>query len=453
MQSRGKLYVVGIGPGSVDMLTLRALRAIEESEYIVGYKTYVERLSLLVHGKGKKVITTGMRQEIERVKRAVELARSSVVSLVTGGDPSIYGMLSPVIEYVTQNGVDVDVEVIPGVSALNAASALLGSPISGDHAVVSLSDLLTPWNVVEERLIYALGGDFVIAIYNPTSRKRKSKLKRAMELILKERGDVYVGVVRNAFRENQEARIMRVSKILNDPDCVDMNTILIVSNSETVVKDGIMLTPRGYSSKYSISREVSEIEIGEMGAATRKAIRIAKQSSELLREIHPGDDLRDEIIRRCIAATGDASVRDILRFKGDVKEGVKALRDGCRIVVDVRMLKAGLRRHSIAAIDFAEGGGETRVASGLKRIAHLVEGSVVGIGNSPSAAIALCEVVKRYKPTFVVATPVGFVNAAESKEMVRKLDVPSITTAGTRGGSTICAAIINCLIEHAERSD
>ncbi len=431
------------------MLTLKALRAIEESEYIVGYKTYVERLSSLI--SGKKVITTGMREEIERVRKAVELAKNSVVSLVTGGDPSIYGMLSPVMEYVIREGVDVDIEVIPGVSALNAASALLGSPISGDHAVVSLSDLLIPWSVVEKRLMYALRGDFVIAIYNPSSRKRKSKLKRAMELILKERGDVYVGVVRNAFRENQEVRVLRVSEILNDPDCVDMSTILIVSNSETVVKDGTMLTPRGYS---SMGSEVNEIgEIGEMGATTSKAIRIARESSELLKKIHPVDDLRDEIVRRCIAATGDVSVRDILRFKGEVKEGVKALRDGCRIIVDVRMLQAGLRRHSIAAVDFAEGGEETRVASGLKRIAHLVEGSVVGIGNSPSAAVALCEIAERYKPAFVVATPVGFVNAAESKEMVRELDVPSITTAGTRGGSTICAAIINCLIEHAERSD
>ena len=142
MQSQGKLYVIGIGPGDIDMLTLRALRAIEESEYIVGYKTYVERISLLIGEK--KVITTGMRKEMERVRKAVELAKRSVVSLVTGGDPSIYGMLSPVIEYILRNGVDVNLEVIPGVSALNAASAILGSPISGDHAVVSLSDLLIP---------------------------------------------------------------------------------------------------------------------------------------------------------------------------------------------------------------------------------------------------------------------------------------------------------------------
>jgi len=439
LQSQGKLYVIGIGPGDIDMLTLRALRAIEESEYIVGYKTYVERISLLIGEK--KVITTGMRKEMERVRKAVELAKRSVVSLVTGGDPSIYGMLSPVIEYILRNGADVNLEVIPGVSALNAASAILGSPISGDHAVVSLSDLLIPWSVIEKRLMYALRGDFVIAIYNPSSRKRKSNLKRAMELILRERGDVYVGVVRNAFRKGQDIRIMRVSEILGDLN-IGMDTVLIVSNSETIVKDCVMLTPRGYFNKKT-----------KMGATTDEAIRIVNESRDILKKIHPGDDLKDEIIRRCIATSGDVNIKDILRFKGDVKEGVKALKDGCRIVVDVRMLQAGLRRHSIAAVDFADGGEETRVASGLKRISHLIEGSFVGIGNSPSAAIALCEIAKCYKPAFVVATPVGFVNAAESKEMIRRLEIPSITTVGSRGGSTICAAIINCLIEYAEGSD
>jgi precorrin-3B C17-methyltransferase len=426
------------------MLTLKALRAIEESEYVVGYKTYVERICSLTNRK--KIITTKMREELERVRKAVELAKESTVSLVTGGDPSIYGILPLVVEYLLKNNIEVEVEVIPGVSALNAASSLLGSPISGDYAVISLSDLLVPWNVIEGRLIYALMGDFVVAIYNPSSRKRKSNLRKAIELIIRYRGDVYVGVVKNAFRESQQVRILKASEILKNPDFVDMNTILIVSNSGTIVKDGVMLTPRGYSSKYpEINNKV------KMGARTREAIEIARKSSEILKSIYPGDDLKAEIVRRCIAATGDVSVKDAICFNGDVNRGIEALKGDCRIIVDVGMLKAGLRKNAIAAVDFAEGSDETRAASGLKKIAHLIEGSLVGIGNSPSAAIALCKMAKQYKPSFVVATPVGFVNAAESKEMIKKLDVPSITTAGTRGGSNICAAIINCLIEYAER--
>jgi len=445
LQSQGKLYVIGIGPGSTELMTLKARKAIEESEYVVGYKTYIERISDLL--EGKKVITTPMRKEIERVEIALNLARHYVVSLVSGGDPSVYGILPLVIEYAVKNNIDVNIEVIPGVTAMSAASALLGSPVSGDHAVLSLSDLLVPWSQIEKRLIYALKGDFVIAIYNPSSRKRKENLKKALKIIRKFRGDVWVGIVRNAFRDGEEVEIRRVSEIKEDE--VDMNTILIVGNSETAVAGRIMYTPRGYSRKYSIQ----EKQKSRMGAETEEALKIATISEEILKSLHPEEGLKGDIIRRCIATTGDVSIRDVLRFKGDIYEGVRALKDDCRIIVDVHMVKAGLRRDSIAAVDFSSNDGGTKTASGLRNIRDLVEGSIVAIGNSPSAAIALYEIAQRYPPRFIVATPVGFVNAAESKEAIRSLEIPSITTEGTRGGSGICAAVVNCLIEHAERSD
>ena len=445
MQSQGKLYVIGIGPGSTELMTLKARKAIEESEYVVGYKTYIERVSDLL--EGKKVITTPMRKEIERVEIALNLARHYVVSLVSGGDPSVYGILPLVIEYAVKNNIDVNIEVIPGVTAMSAASALLGSPVSGDHAVLSLSDLLVPWSQIEKRLIYALKGDFVIAIYNPSSRRRKENLKKALKLIRRFRGDVWVGIVKNAFRDGERVEIRRVSEINEDE--VDMNTILIVGNSETAVAGRIMYTPRGYSRKYSIQ----EKQKSRMGAETEEALKIATISEEILKSLHPEEGLKGDIIRRCIATTGDVSIRDVLRFKGDIYEGVRALKDDCRIIVDVHMVKAGLRRDSIAAVDFASNDGGTKTASGLRNIRDLVEGSIVAIGNSPSAAIALYEIAQRYPPRFIVATPVGFVNAAESKEAIRSLEIPSITTEGTRGGSGICAAVVNCLIEHAERSD
>jgi len=443
LQSQGKLYVVGIGPGSLEMLTSKAIKAIEESKYVVGYKSYVERISSLL--EGKEVITTQMREEIERVEIAVNLAKKSVVSLISGGDPSVYGILPLVIEYVVKNGIDVEIEVIPGVTAFSVASALLGSPVSGDCAILSLSDLLVPWNVIERRLIHALAGDFVIAIYNPSSTRRLENLRRAMDIIMKYRGDVFVGVVRNATREGQRVEIVRISQLKD----VDMNTILIVGNSETRVGEWrgrtVLYTPRGYSNKYSLSSE-------RMGAKTDKAKEVAMKSEEVLRSFHPGDGLRDEIVRRCIATTGDVAVKEIIRFVGDPEEGVKAVKDGCRIITDVHMVRAGIRRAAIAAVDFGDDT-ETRTASGIRRLGELIEGSLIAIGNSPSAAMALCEVAERYQPRFVVATPVGFVNASESKEMVRRLGVPSITTEGTKGGSGICAAIVNCLIEYAERPD
>ena len=190
-----------------------------------------------------------------------------------------------------------------------------------------------------------------------------------------------------------------------------------------------------------------------MGAKTEQAIEIAKKSAEIVRRIVPGDGLKEEIVRRCIIATGDETVKDLIVFKGNPMEGVRAIKNGCKIIVDVKMLKVGLRREAFAAIEFGESGRETRVVDGLRKLRRHLKGSLIGIGNSPSAAIELCRLAKKYPPVFIVATPVGFVNASESKEMIRRLDIPSITTVGTRGGSGICAAIINCLIEYAERSD
>ncbi len=155
-----------------------------------------------------------MRREVERVKVALDLARKHVVALISGGDPSIYGILPLVIEYAAEKKVDVDIEAVPGVTAASAASALLGSPISGDFAVVSLSDLLVPWSVVERRLVYALNGDFVVAIYNPSSRRRKKNFKRAVGIIRKFRGMYGLGFVRNAGREGQQVEVRRVRSLM-----------------------------------------------------------------------------------------------------------------------------------------------------------------------------------------------------------------------------------------------
>ena len=247
MRSRGKLYVVGIGPGNPELLTLKAKRVLEESEFVLGHKTYVERIRHIVRGR---IIESRMGEEVERVKKAVQLAKSHIVSLVSGGDPSIYGMAPLVAEYVHSLGLDIDFEVIPGVTALCSASPLLGCAVGGDHAVVSLSDLLIPWEIIEKRLRNALEGDFVVVIYNPSSRKRVNKLVKAMEIVLEVRGNVPIGVVKNASRSGEEVFITYPKEIIENPSKIDMHTILFVSNSETIILDGKMITPRGYSRKY-----------------------------------------------------------------------------------------------------------------------------------------------------------------------------------------------------------
>lgn len=248
MQSQGKLYIVGIGPGEIELLTIKAINALKESEYVLGHKTYLDRIRSLI--ADKKIIESGMGKEVERVKLAVKLAEKSVVSLVSGGDPSIYGMLPLFLEFMSKNNLHVDYEVIPGVTAVCAASPFLGSPVCGDHVVISLSDLLIPWEKIEKRLLYALKGDFVIVIYNPSSRRRKANLIRTMEIVFNEKGNVSIGIVKNAFREDHEVNIKKVSEIIENPETVDMNTILFIANSETLVKKNKMITPRGYSEKY-----------------------------------------------------------------------------------------------------------------------------------------------------------------------------------------------------------
>ncbi|MCS7122087.1 MAG: precorrin-3B C(17)-methyltransferase [Archaeoglobaceae archaeon] len=433
LQSQGKLYVVGIGPGKKDLLTLKAYEVLKNADVVLGHKRYIEFIKDIVRGE---ILESSMGKELERVKIAVELAKDKKVCLVSGGDPCIYGIAALLEEYIEMNNIKINYEIVPGISALNAANSLLGCSVSGDHVVISLSDNLIDWEKIEYRLRLMLRCDVPLVVYNPSSTKRKNNLKKALEIVLEERGDVEVAVVKNAYREGEKIEIKKVSDV--DVEEVDMSTLLIISSSERIVKEKKLVTPRGYSLKY------------EVGAKTKKAKEIAEKSAEFLRKLVPGDDLRSEIVRRAIMASGDLGYRDIIFFKGDPKVCVEALKSGAKIIVDVEMVRIGLRKDAIAAINFAKNSEDTRAADGIRNLGKEINGAVVGIGNSPSAAIALCEIP--YKPAFIVATPVGFVNAAEAKEMIRNLEVPSITTFGTKGGSGVCAAILNCLIEYA-RSD
>ncbi|WP_456369419.1 precorrin-3B C(17)-methyltransferase [Geoglobus sp.] len=252
MPSRGKLYVVGIGPGCEEMLTVKAREVLRSSDYVIGHRTY---LNFVRHLVGGSAVESGMGREVERVKMAVELAEKGyAVSLVSGGDPSIYGLASLVAEFVYRNGLDLDYEIVPGISALNSASPLFGSAISGDHAVVSLSDLLTPWHIIERRLRKALEGDFVIAIYNPSSRRREGNLRRAMEIVMEYRGDCFIGVAKNVCRKGEQVFVMRASEVA-ESGVVDMHTLLIIPSTESIVDGDRIITPRGYSRKYELEVE------------------------------------------------------------------------------------------------------------------------------------------------------------------------------------------------------
>ena len=236
------LYVVGIGAGSRDGMTIAANEAIEQSELIVGYTKYVELLK--EHFPHKNYASTGMKQERERVELALKEAEDKNVSLICSGDPQLYGMAGLAYELGVKYP-DVEIEVVSGVTAAFSGGAVLGSPLTHDFAVISLSDLLTPMEKIRKRLECAAECDLTIVLYNPSSKSRADYLKNACDIVLKYRsGDTVCGYVRNIGRDGQESCVLTLAKLRDT--AVDMFTTVYIGNSETKVINGKMVTPRGY---------------------------------------------------------------------------------------------------------------------------------------------------------------------------------------------------------------
>ena len=252
----GKLYVVGVGPGHHDHMTFRAKQVIEESQIIVGYETYVSLVEDLINGK--EVYRYPMTQEVDRANQAIDFAeKGGIVSLVSSGDPGIYGMVGLIYEILAEKGWKkgngIDVECVPGVSSLNSCSALIGSPLMTDFAVVSMSDLLVPWEIIVKRVEAAALGDFVTVVYNPSSKKRIHQLKDARNIFLKYRNpETPVAIVKGAFRDSQSIVLTNLDKMLNYPDMMGMITTIIIGNSSSYNYDDMMINPRGYRSKYQL---------------------------------------------------------------------------------------------------------------------------------------------------------------------------------------------------------
>lgn len=260
---RGKLYVVGVGPGSHDHMTYRAKEVIDESEVIIGYDTYVSLVEDLI--AGKEVHRYAMTQEVDRANQAIDFAeKGRVVSLVSSGDPGIYGMIGLIYEILAEKGWDKDagiyVECVPGVSSLNSCAALVGSPLMTDFAVVSMSDLLVPWDIIVKRVEAAALGDYVTVIYNPASKKRVHQLRDTREIFLKYRKpETPVAIIKGAYRESQQIVMTTIDKMLEHQDMLGMITTVIVGNSSTYNYKGMMINPRGYTSKYELVKQSAKL--------------------------------------------------------------------------------------------------------------------------------------------------------------------------------------------------
>jgi len=250
-RSHGKLYIVGIGPGAVEHLTKKAESVLLESEYIIGNGTYLDQIALII--KDQKIIRSGMGGEVERARSAVELGKNHIVSIISGGDANVYGMAGVVLEGArkTKENEEIEIEGIPGVTAITAAASLLGAPLVNDFAVISLSDLLTPIEMIKRRLNSAAEADFVIAIYNPKSRNRKENFAKAIEIIRKYRNEnTPAGIVKSATRSDETVLATTLGRIMEYNDMIDMSTIVLIGNSESRLWKNRIITPRGYQRKY-----------------------------------------------------------------------------------------------------------------------------------------------------------------------------------------------------------
>jgi precorrin-3B C17-methyltransferase len=261
LQMAGKLLIVGFGPGSFEHITKRAREALQESEVIIGYNTYVDLISGLL--TDQQVVRTGMTEEVSRAQEAVRQAEAGKkVAVISSGDAGVYGMAGLVYEVLMEKGWQrhggVEVEIIPGISAINSSASLLGAPIMHDSCTISLSDHLTPWELIERRVEAAGQADFVIALYNPRSGRRTRQIVETQRILLKYRSpETPVGIVKSAYREREHIVLTNLRDML-DHD-IGMLTTVIIGNSSTMVYDGLMITPRGYQRKYTLGADVQPL--------------------------------------------------------------------------------------------------------------------------------------------------------------------------------------------------
>ncbi|BFH77015.1 precorrin-3B C(17)-methyltransferase (plasmid) [Thermus thermophilus] len=266
----GELFLVGMGPGDLPGLTQRAREALEGAEVVIGYSTYVKLLEEMGLLAGKEVVRKGMTEELDRAEEALERALSGQrVALISGGDPGIYGMAAPVLELMEERGLkrvdggvglpgrfageegEVFLAVIPGVTAANAVASLLGSPLAHDTCLISLSDLLTPWPLIERRLHAAGQGDFVVVLYNPQSKRRDWQLRKSADILLEYRPkETPAALVKSAYRKRQEVALTTLEGLREAE--AGMLTTVVIGNRQSRFYEGTFLTPRGYALKYDL---------------------------------------------------------------------------------------------------------------------------------------------------------------------------------------------------------
>lgn len=500
---KGKIVVVGCGPGSREDLTPAAERAIREADVIVGYKYYMPFIEDLANSKAE-IYESGMRMEEERVAFAIERAKEGKsVVVVSSGESGMYGMAPLVYEMqerertngethqraIKHNAKESDqynsdildnshnfdnqdnlrnikISVVPGISAFQKAASLLGAPIGHDLCTISLSDLLTPWPTIEKRIKAAADADFVTAIYNPRSEGRFWQLERLKEIFLQHRQPgTPVGIVRQAGRDEESVEITTLKEL----DCTkaDMFTTLIIGNSKTYLSQNnsreVMITPRGYFSNSVAGDKMQGRDI------------MRESFARILKELENPFRSKDELwpILHAIHTTADFEMERVIKAdKGAVAKLYEKFKDGTikKIVTDVTMVKAGIRKAACEelgveviclldnpeALEMSEKLKITRSKAAIRvAVKHYPEALYV-FGNAPTALSELAQQIARgnASPAGIIAAPVGFVNVEESKHMIKPFtNIPKIIAEGRKGGSNLAATLVNSILSFEDAKE
>ena len=451
----GKIIIAGIGPGSKEDITPAVLEAVREADAIVGYKYYFQFIEPYIKS-GCECIDTGMKKERQRAEQAFDLAeQGKTVVVISSGDAGIYGMTPLIYEMQAALHSDLEIKTLPGISAFQKAASLLGAPIGHDMCIISLSDLMTPWEVIERRIKAAAVGDFVTAVYNPKSHGRYWQLYRLQELFLKYRAaDTPIGYVRQAGRDDEEIKITTLGAF--DPEDVDMLTVMIIGNSQSYISDGKFITPRGYY------REETNADMKPGQQIMMESFRTIE--SELrTKDIPLGHKWA---LLHAIHTTADFDMENILYTDpGAVETIFNKVRTSAlkTIISDVTMVTSGIRKGALQRLgieakcylsdprvaQMTEEKGITRTQAGIRLAVEEHPDALFAFGNAPTALMELCDLIRKGKahPAGIIAAPVGFVHVKESKHMVKPFrDIPKIIVEGRKGGSNLAATLCNAIL-------
>ena len=450
-----KIIVAGIGPGSREDITPAVMEAVRVADVVVGYKYYFQFVEQYLKPECE-CVDTGMKKERERAEQAFQLAeQDKTVVVISSGDAGIYGMAPLIYEMKRERKSDIEIETLPGISAFQKAASLLGAPIGHDMCIISLSDLMTPWEMIERRIKAAAVGDFVTAVYNPKSHGRYWQLYRLQELFLKYRSaETPVGYVRQAGRPEQKVKVTTLGAF--DPEDIDMFTVILIGNSQSYIANGKMITPRGYY------RE-------EVDADVKPGQQIMMESFHTIESELRNKDIplgHKWALLHAIHTTADFDMEKILYTdEGAVEALYKKVSNGeiKAIVTDVTMVTSGIRKGALQRLgieakcyladprvaEMASELGITRTQAGIRLAVEEYPDALFAFGNAPTALMELCDLIRKGKayPAGIIAAPVGFVHVRESKHMVKPFkDIPKIIVEGRKGGSNLAATLCNAIL-------